>query len=204
MAQTFIEILNQFGYIGITLLIALENIFPPIPSEVILTFSGFMTTYTKLTPTGTVACATAGSLIGAVVLYGLGSLLTKDKLDNFLYGKLGRLLHFNRDDVDYTMEWFRKKGKYTVFFCRCVPIVRSLISIPAGMAKMPWGPFLAMTVTGSAIWNILLVSLGRFAGQSWNIASDYIHAYGNIFKIILLVAAAAGMLLLIFRKKKKT
>lgn len=203
MVQTLIEILNRFGYIGITVLIALENIFPPIPSEVILTFSGFMTTCTKLTPAGAAACATAGSLIGAVALYGLGSLLTKDKLENFLYGKLGRLLHFNRDDVDYTMEWFRKKGKYTVFFCRCVPIVRSLISIPAGMAKMPWGPFLAMTVTGSAIWNILLISLGRLAGQSWAIASEYIRAYGNVFKIILIAAAAAGIIFLIFRRRHK-
>ena len=142
MAEALIHFLNQFGYLGVTILIALENIFPPIPSEVILTFGGFMTTYTKLTLSGVIACATAGSVIGAVVLYELGYLLTNEKLNRFLYGRLGRLLHFNRDDVEYTMDWFRKKGKYTVFFCRCVPIVRSLISIPAGMAKMPWGSFL--------------------------------------------------------------
>ncbi len=128
MAEALIHFLNQFGYLGVTILIALENIFPPIPSEVILTFGGFMTTYTKLTLSGVIACATAGSVIGAVVLYELGYLLTNEKLNRFLYGRLGRLLHFNRDDVEYTMDWFRKKGKYTVFFCRCVPIVRSLNS----------------------------------------------------------------------------
>lgn len=203
MAETLIEILDKFGYIGVTLLIALENIFPPIPSEVILTFGGFMTTYTKLTPAGVIACATAGSVIGAVVLYEVGCLLTKDKLDYFLYGKLGRLLHFNGDDVEYTMTWFNKKGKYTVFFCRCVPIVRSLISIPAGMAKMPWGSFLAMTAVGSAIWNILLVSLGRLAGQSWTIAAGWIRTYGNIFKVILIAAVILWLTYIILKRQKK-
>lgn len=203
MMDTLIRLLNDFGYIGITILIAVENIFPPIPSEVILTFSGFMTTYTKLTPAGVIACATVGSTIGAVVLYELGFLLTKDKLEKFLYGKLGKLLHFNQDDVEYTMDWFKKKGKYTVFFCRCVPIVRSLISIPAGMSKMPWGSFLAMTVVGSTIWNILLVSLGRLAGQSWTIVSDYVKTYGTIIKFLLLSIAAAYILYLLFIKKKR-
>lgn len=203
MAEMLIEILDKFGYIGMTLLIALENIFPPIPSEIILTFGGFMTTYTKLTPSGVIACATAGSVIGAVILYEFGCLLTKDKLEHFLYGKLGRILHFNRDDVEYTMEWFKKKGKYTVFFCRCVPIVRSLISIPAGMSKMPWGSFLAMTAVGSAIWNTLLVSLGRFAGQSWTIAAECIRTYGNIFKIIFIAAAALWLTYTILKRHKK-
>lgn len=203
MAEALIHFLNQFGYLGVTILIALENIFPPIPSEVILTFGGFMTTYTKLTLSGVIACATAGSVIGAVVLYELGYLLTNEKLNRFLYGRLGRLLHFNRDDVEYTMDWFRKKGKYTVFFCRCVPIVRSLISIPAGMAKMPWASFLAMTAVGSAIWNIVLVSLGRLAGQSWTIISDAINTYGHILKLICLAAAAAYIFYLFFKKKKR-
>ena len=200
MNDTLITLLNQYGYIGITVLIAVENIFPPIPSEVILTFSGFMTTYSRLTPAGVIACATAGSTIGAVVLYELGYLLTQERMEKFLYGKLGKILHFHQDDVEYTMTWFRKKGKYTVFFCRCVPIVRSLISIPAGMSKMPWGAFLAMTVTGSAIWNILLVSLGRFAGQSWTIVSKYIAAYGSDIKWIL-IAGAAFYILYICTKK---
>lgn len=187
MTETLIAILGQYGYIGIIALIALENIFPPIPSEVILPFSGFLTTYTSLTPTGVIICATIGSTVGAVVLYGLGHLLTREKMEKLLYGKVGRCLHFNRDDVEYTMDWFNKKGKYTVFFCRCVPIVRSLISIPAGMSKMAWTPFLIMTVLGSLIWNILLVSLGRLAGQSWTIAAQYIHNYGTAIEIVLIL-----------------
>ena len=127
MTLTLITWLSKYGYAGIIILIALENIFPPIPSEVILPFSGFLTTYTSLTVTGVIICATLGSTIGAIVLYWLGYLLTKEKMEKLLYGKVGKMLHFNKDDVEYTMEWFNKKGKYTVFFCRCVPIVRSLI-----------------------------------------------------------------------------
>lgn len=202
MMETLIALINQFGYIGVAVLIAIENIFPPIPSEVILTFGGFMTTYTNLTAAGVIISATAGSTLGAVVLYEVGRLLTKDRLEKFLYGKLGKVLHFNKDDVEYTMEWFQRKGKYTVFFCRCVPIVRSLISIPAGMSKMAWGPFLIMTVAGSLIWNILLVNLGRLAGRSWTIASEYISNYGNIVKV-LLIAFLIGYIAYIIIKRRR-
>ena len=119
MIDTLITLLNQYGYIGITVLIAVENIFPPIPSEVILTFSGFMTTYSRLTPAGVIACATAGSTIGAVVLYELGYLLTQERMEKFLYGKLGKILHFHQDDVEYTMTWFRKKRK---IYCLFLPL----------------------------------------------------------------------------------
>lgn len=190
MTETLIAMLGQYGYVGIIVLIAVENIFPPIPSEIILPFSGFLTTYTSLSPIGVIICATIGSTLGAVVLYGLGHLLTKDKMEKFLYGKVGQWLHFNRDDVEYTMEWFNKKGKYTVFFCRCVPIVRSLISIPAGMSKMAWTPFIVMTVLGSLIWNILLVSLGRLAGESWTIAASCVKNYSTIVKVVIIAVIA--------------
>lgn len=203
MNETLIALLGRYGYIGVIILIAVENIFPPIPSEVILPFSGFLTTYTSLTPSGVIICATIGSVLGAIVLYGLGKFLTKDKMEKFLYGKIGKLLHFNKDDVDYTMEWFQKKGKYTVFFCRCVPVVRSLISIPAGMANMAWTPFLVMTTLGSLIWNILLVSLGRLAGQSWDIASHYISNYSTIIKVFLLVFITAYIVFKLIQRRRR-
>lgn len=203
MTLTLITWLSKYGYAGIIILIALENIFPPIPSEVILPFSGFLTTYTSLTVTGVIICATLGSTIGAIVLYWLGYLLTKEKMEKLLYGKVGKILHFNKDDVEYTMEWFNKKGKYTVFFCRCVPIVRSLISIPAGMSKMSWTPFLIMTVLGSLIWNTLLVNLGRLAGQSWNIAAHYIHNYSTVIKILLVSMLIVFIVYKAFKYHKK-
>jgi len=202
MTETIITLLGTYGYAGIIILIAVENIFPPIPSEIILPFSGFLTTYTTLKPSYVILCATIGSTIGAIVLYGLGWLLTRDKMEKLLYGKVGKCLHFNRDDVEYTMDWFSKKGKYTVFFCRCVPIVRSLISIPAGMSKMAWCPFIVMTILGSLIWNILLVSLGRLAGQSWTIAAGYIHHYGNAVKIVLISIIIIFVLVKIIQYKR--
>ena len=143
MEVLIIEMVERFGYIGIILLIALENIFPPIPSEVILTFGGFLTTYTKLNVWGVILSATIGSVAGAIVLYIVGRCLTGERLMQLVDGKLGKRLHFNRDDVEYTLEWFAKKGNKAVFFCRCIPILRSLISIPAGMAKNGHGQFYA-------------------------------------------------------------
>lgn len=167
MQNWIIDIMNQFGYYGIMFLIAIENIFPPIPSEVILTFGGFMTTYTYLSVWGVIIAATFGSLLGAVILYGVGRLLSPERLGNLLDGKVGRILHFKKEDVFKACEWFNSKGKSTVLFCRCIPIVRSLISIPAGMSNMKLGIFLLYTTIGSFVWNIVLVYLGVTAGASW-------------------------------------
>ena len=136
MQNWIITIMNRFGYLGVAGLIGLENIFPPIPSEVILTFGGFMTTCTDLTFTGVVVSSTIGSLIGAILLYGIGWILSYDKLCRILSGKTGKILHLYPEDIDKAVSWFDKRGNYTVFFCRFIPIVRSLISIPAGCAKM--------------------------------------------------------------------
>lgn len=163
MEAWIIGFLNAFGYLGITLLIAIENIFPPIPSEIILTFAGFMTTYTNTTIPLMVLFSTIGSVVGAIILYFVGRFFSKEKLENLMDGKLGKILHFKKEDVNKAYSWFDKKNKSTVFFCRFIPIVRSLISIPAGMAKMPMTSFLLLTTLGSLLWNILLILLGNMA-----------------------------------------
>ncbi len=168
MQTWIVDIMNQFGYIGIALLIAIENIFPPIPSEVILTFGGFMTTYSSLTPPGVIISATFGSTLGALVLYGVGRSVSVETLGNILDGKIGKLLHFRKDDVLKACEWFNTKGRFTVLFCKCIPVLRSLISIPAGISKMNFSSYITMTLIGSFIWNTVLVYLGVFAGASWN------------------------------------
>lgn len=117
-------------------------------------------------------------------------------------GKVGRLLHFKREDVELTLDWFGKKGRKAVFFCRCIPILRSLISIPAGMSGMAMGPFMAMTAAGTLVWNILLVYLGAFAGASWDIVTKYMDTYKN-WTILALAAAIAGCIVFFRRKKKK-
>lgn len=167
MENTIIYIMSEYGYIGIMFLIAIENIFPPIPSELILTFGGFMTTYTSLRVVGVIISATFGSLIGAIFLYGLGNFLSPMRLGKLLDGKLGKILNLKKSDFDNACEWFNKRGKSTVLFCRCILIIRSLISIPAGMAEMKMTVFLFFTTIGSLIWNTALVCLGAALGSSW-------------------------------------
>ncbi len=187
MQDFIIEIINQFGYLGILLLIALENLFPPIPSEVILAFAGFMTTYSNMNIPGVVLASTAGSLIGAVMLYGIGRLLSPQKLERLLASRWGRALHFRKEDVSRAVSWFSRKGSATVFFCRFIPIVRSLISIPAGVTKMPLGKFLGLSAAGTLIWNTVLVSLGALAGSSWENIVSYAGFYSELILAVLLV-----------------
>ena len=179
METIIVDIINKFGYFGVSLLIAIENIFPPIPSEVILTFGGFMTSYTNLTILGIIIAATIGSVIGALVLYFLGKLLPSERLEKIVDGKIGRALRFKKEDVRKADKWFDKHGHWTVFFCRFIPIVRSLISIPAGMSGMKFAPFIILTTIGSLIWNSVLIILGNIAGENWSVISNYINDYSH-------------------------
>lgn len=200
MQDLIINVMNQFGYIGILLLIAIENIFPPIPSEVILTFGGFMTTYTSMKIFGVIIFSTIGSVVGALVLYGIGRLLTKERLEKILDGKLGHILGFKKEDVKKSEEWFIKRGNLTVFFCRFIPIIRSLISIPAGMTKMKLGIFLALTTAGTAIWNTVLVFLGVAFGASWEKIAGYIDSYSKV--TLLVICAVFAICAILFYKKR--
>ena len=179
------DMMNSFGYIGIALLIMIENLFPPIPSEVILTFGGFMTTYTHLTVGGVVFFSTLGSTVGAIFLYYIGKLLSPEKLEQLIDGKLGKILHLKKSDVRKSIKKFQQKGNMTVFICRCIPILRSLISIPAGMSNMKMGNFLVLTIAGSALWNTILISAGAAAGASWEKILEVMDTYSTVVVIII-------------------
>lgn len=201
MQAFIIAFINSWGYLGVGLLIAIENIFPPIPSEIILTFSGFLTTYTTMNIVGVIIASTIGSVIGAVVLYYVGYFLNQERLEALVNSKIGRILHFKNDDIMKAKNWFDKKGPFTVFFCRFIPIVRSLISIPAGMTKMKLPLFLILTTIGSLIWNSVLSILGRVAGNSWTTIASVINSYSKVTLIVLIVIFIIGAF--IFYKKKK-
>lgn len=201
MQQFVIEVMDRFGYAGIFTLILVENLFPPIPSEVILTFGGFMTTYTKMNPAGVIIASTLGSVIGAVILYYAGRMIPGRTLEKMLNGTVGKRLHFEKEDIGDAMGWFDTKGRVAVFLCRCVPIVRSLISIPAGMAQMEMIPFLLLTTAGSIIWNTILVSAGAFAGASWEKILETMHTYSNITVLIIGILAWIGSNIYFKRKK---
>ncbi|KZE94654.1 putative membrane protein [Geobacillus stearothermophilus] len=186
------DFMEQFGYIGIFLMIALENIFPPIPSEVILPFGGFMTTYTSLTVPGVIVAATAGSIVGAIVLYGIGRLLSVERLERIV-DRWGGWLRVKPEDISKANRTFQRYGVWAVFLGRMIPLVRSLISIPAGMSKMNIWLFVWLSVLGTLIWNTLLISIGAALGQSWEKVSEVIGMYAEvvyvIIAIIILVAA---------------
>ncbi|OQP05005.1 alkaline phosphatase [Geobacillus sp. 46C-IIa] len=185
------DFMEQFGYIGIFLMIALENIFPPIPSEVILPFGGFMTTYTSLTVPGVIAAATAGSVVGAIVLYGIGRLLSVERLERIV-DRWGGWLRVKPEDIDKANRTFQRYGVWAVFFGRMIPLVRSLISIPAGMAKMNIWLFLWLSVLGTLIWNTILISIGAALGESWGKVSEVIGAYAEVVYIIIAAIILIG------------
>lgn len=202
--QNFLEeIINQFGYAAIVVLIAVENIFPPIPSEVILTFSGFMTAATDMTVTGVIIASTAGSVGGAVVLYYLGSILGAERMKRIVM-KYGKWLRLTTDDVDKSYGWFNKYGSWTVFFCRFIPLIRSLISIPAGMSRMNMLKFLVLTTIGTFIWNTVLVNLGASVGENWEDIVAVMDVYSNIaYAVIAVLGIAFLVWFFYFRPKKK-
>lgn len=200
MQEIIIQVMNQFGYFGVAFLIMVENIFPPIPSEVILTFGGFMTTYSELGIIGMIIAATIGSVLGALILYFVGRLLSVERLETLISGKLGRILRLKAGDIQKAEQWFLKRGNATIFFCRFIPLIRSLISVPAGSAKMKLPIFLFLTTLGTLIWNIVLVSLGAVLGDNWENLATIIDTYSTVTVVILGVVFLAG--LLIFIKKR--
>lgn len=202
MQEFILTIMNQFGYFGVFLLIAIENIFPPIPSEVVLLFGGFMTTQTKLTGVFMTLFATLGSVVGALVLYYLGKILNKKRLKKIVAGKVGKILRLKATDIDKADVWFDTKGNKTVFFCRFIPIVRSLISIPAGMSEMAMGKFLLYTIAGSIIWNAVLIFIGSQVGENWPMIVDIFNRYSHI--IVILLAILFFVFLGWFYKKGKS
>ena len=205
MEQIIINIMEQVGYLGVFLLIAIENIFPPIPSEVILVFGGFMTTYTSLNIPIMILAATLGSLLGAIVLYYIGKIFNKERLKRIVNGKIGKVLRLKASDIEKADKWFDTKGNKTVFFCRFIPIVRSLISIPAGMSEMPMQKFLLYTISGSLIWNTVLIIVGSIVGDKWEIIVGYLDNFSNIILIILVIIFVVAMYYwFVIRKKKQS
>jgi membrane protein DedA with SNARE-associated domain len=201
MQELIISLMEKYGYLGTFLLIFVENVFPPIPSEVILTFGGFMTRSTSMTVFGMVVAATLGSVLGAVTLYYLGHLLNRDRLVEIVT-KYGAVLRVKVSDIDKAEGWFIRYGNRTVFFCRMVPILRSLISIPAGMAEMKFQLFLLYTTLGTLIWNVILVSAGALLGENWERVLEFMDVYSSVAYAAIILGGIGFLFVLYLRKRK--
>ncbi|WP_371177316.1 DedA family protein [Buchananella felis] len=184
IAAWAVNIMETLGGFGAALLIALENLFPPLPSEVILPLAGFTASRGSMSLPAVLAWTTAGSVVGALALYGLGAALGRDRTRK-IFNKLPLV---KIEDVDRTEAWFVKYGKYTVFFGRMIPIFRSLISIPAGVTKMNLWLFTLLTTIGSLIWNSVLVGAGYLLGEQWHVVEVYV---GNLSKVVLAIIVIA-------------
>lgn len=188
MNNFVINIMNKYGYLGILFLITIENVFPPIPSEVILTLGGFMTSKDgiNMSLSGVIMYSTFGSMLGAVILYYVGYIFNKDRLLKIVRSKVGRILCLKESDIVKSDNSFNKNGDLTVLYCRFIPIVRSLISIPAGVNKMKLSIFLLYTFIGSLIWNTVLVSLGKLVGENYMVVAGVFSKYSKVILILLI------------------
>ena len=166
MSNWIKSIIEQFSYPGIAFLMILENVFPPIPSELIIPLSGFVSTQGKLSIAGVIIAGTLGSVAGAIVLYYVGKGIGAKRLRNWTK-RHGRWIGLSTRDLDKSDDWFKRHGAKTVMFGRLVPGVRSLISIPAGVAGLDFRVFLLYTTLGSAVWTAGLAFAGRLLGRNY-------------------------------------
>ncbi|MFJ5994086.1 DedA family protein [Streptomyces sp. NPDC092370] len=190
------DLMDALGAPGAGLAIALENLFPPLPSEVILPLAGFAASSGRMSMLAVLLWTTAGSVIGALALYGVGALLGRDRT----VAIASRLPLVKVSDIEKTEAWFLKHGTKAVFFGRMIPIFRSLISVPAGVERMRLPVFLGLTTLGSAIWNTVFVLAGYFLGTNWHQVSDVVSAYS---KIVLAVAAVAVVAFTALRLRRR-
>jgi membrane protein DedA with SNARE-associated domain len=181
------EVVRSFGYAGVAFLMLAENLFPPIPSEVILPLTGFLIGQGDLAFVPALVVATAGSLAGALVLYALGRWGGRE-----LILRYGGVLRIKEADLVRADEWFDRYGGAVVLFGRMVPGVRSLVSIPAGLSEMPLGRFVLLSALGSCMWNALLMGVGRLLGENWSQVASVVGSVSNI--VVALLAAAAVVL----------
>jgi membrane protein DedA with SNARE-associated domain len=180
------DLMETLGAPGAGIAIALENLFPPLPSELFLPLAGFTASQGRMNLVAAILWITAGSVAGALALYYLGALLGRDRIRAIAR----RVPLVKVSDVDRTEEWFARHGRATVFFGRMVPIFRSLISIPAGVERMPLPGFLLLTAAGSLIWNSALIIAGYLLGANYHLVDQYV---GIVSKVVIgLVAVAVG------------
>lgn len=184
------------GYPGILIAMVAENLFPPIPSEIVLPLAGFEVYQGNLTFVLTVLAATLGSLIGALILYAVGRYGGRPAVDRW-----GRVLRVSNADVDRAERWFDRWGDWVVLFSRMVPLVRSVVSIPAGILEMPLIRFIALTALGSMLWNILLVGAGYQLGSRWEEVSALISQFSDVMKVVAVLALVAAVVWLLLRRR---
>ncbi|MER6947621.1 DedA family protein [Nonomuraea sp. NPDC000554] len=184
MTDWVVDLMDTLGAPGAGIAIALENLFPPLPSEVILPLSGFTASRGQMDLLDALLWTTIGSVVGALALYWVGALLGRDRV----LAIAAKLPLVKTSDIEKTEAWFLRHGRKTVFFGRMIPIFRSLISIPAGVERMPLLTFTLLTTAGSALWNSVFVLAGYFLGENWSLVESYVGIGTNVVIGVVVLA----------------
>ncbi len=195
------SLVSTYGYLGIFIAAFAETIFPPIPSELIFPLAGFVGFKSNFTYFETFLMASSGAVgatIGAIVIY-----LVSFKIGRMAIVKLGRYVFVNEKKIESAERWFEKYGVYAVFLGRMAPGVRELISVPAGIARMPFAKFVTFTFFGSLIWSVILVFLGYFLGDSWESLSETLSDYFTVISVLVLLSIAIVIFYYVYYGKRR-
>ncbi|MEV4099378.1 DedA family protein [Nonomuraea sp. NPDC049649] len=201
MVDWVVQLMELLGAPGAGVAVALENLFPPIPSEVILPLSGFTASRGGMGLIDALIWTTIGSVVGALALYWVGALLGRDRV----VAIAEKMPLVKVSDIEKTEAWFLKHGRATVFFGRFIPIFRSMISIPAGVERMPVLQFTLLTAAGSAIWNTIFVMAGYYLGEQYHLVEAYMGVASKVVLglVLLAVAVFVAVRLIELRKARK-
>ena len=194
IVQAVVSLVGALGAPGVGIAVAAENLFPPIPSEVILPSAGFAAASGSMGLVSAIVWATIGSVVGALALYALGAWFGRARF----YSLASKIPFVKEADIERAEAWFVRRGPLAVLLGRVVPVVRSLISIPAGIERMKLLPFTLYTAIGSALWNSVLIGAGYALGANWEIVEEWISRYQ------LIVFALAGIALVVWMVRKWT
>tara|TARA_Y100001968_G_scaffold310853_1_gene332194 strand:- start:160 stop:816 length:657 start_codon:yes stop_codon:yes gene_type:complete len=194
---------NQWiGYGAILIAMFLENLIPPIPSELIMPLGGFYVSQGQLDFLPVVLAGLVGTIIGALPWYGIGRIVNEERIEKWL-DKNGRWIGINPQDLARSRRWFNRYGVSLVFWGRLVPGIRTLISVPAGVELMPMSPFLIWTTAGSLIWTLFLTITGYYLGDNYTNIEIWISPFSSIFKTIVVVIFSCAFIILIYKTLRK-
>ena len=188
------DVIESLGYLGVALLVIAENLFPPIPSEIVLPFAGFVARRGDGSVVVMVLAATVGSVVGALILYAIAAAIGPERIHSFVV-RFGKWFGVKESDMVRAEEWFDRRSNAAVLIGRCVPLIRSLVSIPAGFRRMNFARFALLTAIGSAVWNIALVGAGAAIGDQWDRVGDYVGIFQWVVIAALVVAVVRFSLL---------
>jgi membrane protein DedA with SNARE-associated domain len=200
LAEWIKQLIETLGYPGIVLVMALENVFPPIPSELVMPLAGFMAAEGTFNLGAVIVAGMIGSVIGALALYYLG-LWANEPIIRAFVRRWGRYALISENDLDVSLSYFSRYGEAVIFFGRLIPIVRSLISVPAGMQRMPLPRFLLFTVIGTTIWSAILTIAGWMLEENYERVAGVVERYQSLVILLVVLAVAAFLYLRVVKPR---